>query len=78
MRQEVMQYIYSKNELKQFLREQPSWYRKLSREPTSLEEFEIASLHYFKKTIPHRVEKFSNSLHMASMMMNMLQTLNNT
>ncbi|MBS4177241.1 YlbE-like family protein [Lederbergia citrea] len=78
MREEILQYIYSKNELKQFIREQPYWYRKLAREPESLEQFEIASLHYFKKTIPHRVEKFSNGLHMASMMMGMLQSLNSS
>ncbi|MBS4217869.1 YlbE-like family protein [Bacillus sp. FJAT-49711] len=76
MRQEILQYIYSKNELKQFIREQPYWYRKLAREPETLEQFEIASLHYFKKTIPHQVEKVSNGLQMASMMMSMLQSLN--
>ncbi|MCJ8006150.1 YlbE-like family protein [Lederbergia wuyishanensis] len=75
MRQEVLEYIQSKNELKQFLREQPYWYRKLAREPETLEQFEIASLHYFKRTIPHQVEKFSNGLQMASLMMGMLQTL---
>ncbi|MBS4198835.1 YlbE-like family protein [Bacillus sp. FJAT-49732] len=75
MRQEVLQYIHSKNELRQFIREQPYWYRKLSREPESLQQFEIASLHYFKRTIPHQVEKFSNGLQMASMMMGMLQSL---
>nr|WP_285864357.1 YlbE-like family protein [Lederbergia lenta] len=71
-----MQNIYSDNELKQFLREQPFWYRKLSRDPELFSNFEIASLHYFQKTIPHKVEKFSNGLQMASMMMNMLQTMN--
>ncbi|GIN57621.1 YlbE-like family protein [Lederbergia ruris] len=76
MRQEIIQYIYNKRELQQFLREQPQWYRKLSREPEQLEQFEVASLHYFKKTIPHRIEKFSNNMHMASMMMNMLQAFN--
>lgn len=75
MRAEIQQYLYSKDELKQFIREQPHWYRKLSREPEALEQFEIASLHYFQKTIPHRVEKFTNGLQMASMMMGMLQTM---
>lgn len=71
-----MQYIHSKNDLKQFIREQPIWYRKLARHPELLEQFEIASLHYFQKTIPHRVQRFSNNLHMASMMMSMLQSMN--
>lgn len=78
MRKEIMQYINSNQELKQFLREQPYWYRKLSRDPEAIEEFQIASLHYYKKTIPHRVEQFSNNLHMASMMMHLLQSLNQT
>ncbi len=75
MRADILQYIYSKNDLKQFIRKQPYWYRKLSREPEQLEQFEIASLHYFKKTIPHQVEKFANHLQMASMMMHVLQGL---
>ncbi|GIN83830.1 hypothetical protein J6TS2_02160 [Heyndrickxia sporothermodurans] len=73
MRKDIMEYIYSKNELKQFLRRQPMWYRKLTRHPEELDKFEIASLHYFEKTIPQRVEKFNNGLQMASMMMNMIQ-----
>ncbi|QQZ08063.1 YlbE-like family protein [Heyndrickxia vini] len=75
MRQDIIEYIYSKNELKQLLRRQPMWYRKLSRHPEEIEKFEIASLHYFEKTIPQRVEKINNNLQMASMMMNMLQGL---
>lgn len=70
-----MEYIYSKKELKQFLRRQPMWYRKLSRHPEEIEKFEIASLHFFEKTIPQRVEKINNNIQMASMMMNMLQGL---
>ncbi|MED1202194.1 YlbE-like family protein [Heyndrickxia acidicola] len=76
MRAEVLEYIYSKNELKQFIREQPAWYRRLSRHPEDLEQFEIASLNYYERTIPHRVDKFYNNLQMASMMMSMLQNIN--
>lgn len=76
MRQEILEYIYSKEDVKRFIREQPYWYRKLSRDPTQLEKCEIASLNYFQKTIPHRVEKFANGLQMASVMMNMFQSMN--
>ncbi len=76
LRAEVLEYIYSKNELKQFIREQPAWYRRLSRHPEDLEQFEIASLNYYERTIPHRVDKFYNNLQMASMMMSMLQNIN--
>ncbi|MFD1705769.1 YlbE-like family protein [Siminovitchia sediminis] len=75
MRTELIQYIYSKHDLKRFIREQPQWYRTLSRNPELLERFEIASSHYFEKTIPHRVQKFSQGVQMASMMMGMLQAI---
>lgn len=76
MRKEVMDYLNSKKDLHQFIREQPHWYRKLSRNPFDLEALEVASLHYYKRTIPHHVERFSNGVQMASMMFHMLQSMN--
>ncbi|WML43581.1 YlbE-like family protein [Neobacillus sp. PS3-40] len=76
MRSEIMEYLEGQKELKEFIREQPFWYRKLSRNPYDLQSLQIASLHYYKKTIPHKVEKFSNSVQMASMMLNMFQSMN--
>ncbi|MCA1053390.1 YlbE-like family protein [Rossellomorea aquimaris] len=76
MRAEIIEYIHSNEELKMFLREMPEWYRTLSRNPNELEKFEIASINYFQKTIPHRVQKFSNGVQMASMMISMFQTMN--
>lgn len=75
MRKDVLEYLERQKELKQFVREQPIWYRKLSRNPYDLQSLEIDSLHYHKKTIPHQVEKFSNSVQMASMMFNMFQAM---
>lgn len=75
MRMEVAAYILQQPMLKKYLREQPYWYRKLSRDPNQLQNFEISSLHYFKKTIPDQVEKFSNGVQMASMMLGMLQAM---
>ncbi|MED1469655.1 MULTISPECIES: YlbE-like family protein [Bacillus] len=77
MRKDVLEYLGGQKELKQFIREQPLWYRKLSRNPYDIQSLEIASLHYYKKTIPHQVEKFSNSVQMASMMLNMFQSMKN-
>ncbi|OCA85565.1 hypothetical protein A8F94_11805 [Bacillus sp. FJAT-27225] len=75
MRREVTDYINSRKDLRQFIREQPVWYRKLTRNPAILDEFEIASLHHFEKTIPHRVAKFANGVQMASMMFHMFQSM---
>ncbi|EOR26818.1 YlbE-like family protein [Cytobacillus oceanisediminis] len=76
MRQSIKEYIAQNSELQQFIREQPQWYRQLSRNPNQLEAFEIASLHYYKKTIPDHVQKFSNGVQMASMMVSMFQAMN--
>ncbi|KOO44112.1 YlbE-like family protein [Priestia koreensis] len=75
MRKDVYDYISSKSKLQQFIREQPIWYRTLTRDPTQLEKFELASLQYFKQTIPHKIEKFSNSVEMANVMLYMLQAM---
>ncbi|WHY79217.1 YlbE-like family protein [Neobacillus sp. WH10] len=75
MRKEVLDYLERQKDLKQFVREQPLWYRKLTRNPEALQSLEIASLHYYKKTLPDQVEKFSNSVQMASMMYNMFQAM---
>lgn len=76
MRQSIKEYINQSSDLQQFIREQPQWYRRLSRNPNDLEAFEIASLHYYKRTIPDHVQKFSNGVQMASMMVSMFQALN--
>ncbi len=75
MRKDVLEYINQQKELKKFIREQPLWYRKLSRNPNDLQKLEIESLHYYKKTIPHQVEKLTNNVQMASMMFYMLQSM---
>lgn len=76
MRIEIFEYLQERTDLKEFIRQQPIWYRKLSRNPQDLQSFETASLHYFRKTIPDHVEKFSNSVQMASMMIHMFQAMN--
>ena len=77
MRREIMEYLEGQKELKDFIREKPYWYRKLSRNPYDLQSLHIASLNHYRKTIPHQVEKFSNGVQMASMMFNMFQAMNN-
>jgi len=76
MRIDVYTYLQKNKELIEFLREQPIWYRKLSRDPSQIENLEIAVLHYYQKTIPHQIEKFSNGVQMASMMVSMFKIMN--
>lgn len=75
MRKEVIQYIRTKKMLQSFIREEPRWYRLLSRYPHQLPSFEIAALHYYGQTIPHKVERIANSLQMASLMLHLFQAV---
>ncbi|MTH52605.1 hypothetical protein GKZ89_04230 [Bacillus mangrovi] len=75
MRKEIQDYIQSKPEITKFIREQPQWYRKLARNPKASEEMNLAMMHYYQKTIPHKVAQFSNSLQMASMMLGMFSSM---
>lgn len=76
MRRDILGYINSNTQLKQFIREQPGWYRKLTRNPQDLQLMEISALNYYKRTLPHQIEKFSSGVQMASMMMSMFQAMN--
>ncbi|ENQ3104577.1 YlbE-like protein [Bacillus sp. 491mf] len=73
MRSELIEFIKSNEDLQKYIREQPHWYRKLSRNPSEKEAFELAAMQYFKKTIPDKVEKFQNQLSVASLMIDMFQ-----
>ncbi|MBZ5748733.1 MULTISPECIES: YlbE-like family protein [Metabacillus] len=75
MRKEIQEQIRSNKELQQFIREQPQWFRKLSRNPNDLESLEMEMMNYYQKTIPHKVQQFSNSIQMASMMIGMFQAM---
>ncbi|QGQ46973.1 YlbE-like family protein [Metabacillus sediminilitoris] len=75
MRKEVQEHIRSNKELQKFIREQPQWFRKLSRNPNDLASLEINMMNYYQKTIPHKVQQFSNSIQMASMMIGMFKAM---
>jgi hypothetical protein len=75
MRKEIQEHIRAKKERQTFIREQPHWFRKLSRNPNDLESLEIEMMNYYQKTIPHKVQQFSNSVQMAQMMIAMFQTM---
>ncbi|CAG9611057.1 hypothetical protein CN326_01700 [Bacillus sp. AFS018417] len=73
MRKELIEFVRSNEDLQKYIREQPSWYRKLSRDPSEKDAFELAAMQYFKKTIPDKVAKFQNQLSVASIMIDMFQ-----
>ncbi|MCY9374928.1 YlbE-like family protein [Bacillus sp. T17B1] len=75
MRKEVQEFISANEERKRFIREQPIWYRRLSRKPDDLSSFQLEMMNFYEKTIPHRVNQFTNGIQMAQMMMQMFHAM---
>ncbi len=76
MRQDIMNYIRQKRDLHRFIREHPTWYRVLSRNPGKLPDFEREAMVIYEKTIPQRIDKLSRNVQMGLMLYNMLQAMN--
>lgn len=60
-------------ELHQFVRMHPYWYRKLGREPQSLNQLQEDAKLFYGKTVPQKLERLNNNLKLAMMFMQMLQ-----
>ena len=75
MRQELMQMIAANSDYHQFIQENPSWYRRLTRNPTDMDIFDRSVKQYFKKTIPDQVGKWTHNVQVASMMWDLLQMM---
>lgn len=52
MRKEVQEFISANEERKRFIREQPIWYRRLSRKPDDLSSFQLEMMNFYEK--PYR------------------------
>jgi len=76
MRKDVLEQIQQRKDLQEFIRIHPHWYRRLARDPRDMASLEIVALHFYEKTIPHQVQKFTNGVQMASMMMHMFANMN--
>lgn len=74
MRQDIMRYIEKDIDMLNYIRMRPHWYRKLSRDPETLGEFQIECKQFFRKTIPDRVGQIANSIQMAQIMMSLFSS----
>ncbi|MGN1385137.1 MAG: YlbE-like family protein [Bacillus sp. (in: firmicutes)] len=76
MRQDVFEFIKENKDYLNYIRLHPMWYRKLSRNPQLMEEMGTEATYHFEKSIPQRVNKLTNGVQVASIMLNMLQGMN--
>ncbi|TLS37655.1 YlbE-like family protein [Pseudalkalibacillus caeni] len=72
MRAELQQYLQFRRDLVLFLRNNPIWYRKLSRNPYLLSELEQESRVYYGQTFPQKIDKINNQMNMVNMLLQML------
>lgn len=75
MRKEAQFFLEAKPEVKQFVREQPHWYRLLARNPGYIYEIEQHAKQHYGHTFPQRIDKLNQQLQMASMFMNMMMAM---
>lgn len=78
LRQNIYAFIEENEDVRNYLRIQPIWYKRLMRNPQHLDQLETEAKYFFKKSIPHRVSKFSDGVQVASMMLHMFQAMNNS
>lgn len=73
MRREIQIFLYERPDLLNYIREQPYWYRWLSRDPTNIQKIENYAKEYYGKTFTQRVERVNHQLQMFSMLLSMIQ-----
>lgn len=71
----LYQYLESRDDLLKFMRMNPEWYRKITREPGLLPTMEQESKEYFGQTVTQKMERFNNQIQMVQMLMQMAQTM---
>ncbi|SDM62459.1 YlbE-like protein [Fictibacillus solisalsi] len=75
MRREIIDYLHSRPDLKFFMREQPKWYRDLSRNPMLLEVMVKEADVFFGRTFGQRIDKFHNQVKTVGLMMDFLSMM---
>ncbi|WLR52211.1 YlbE-like family protein [Bacillus tianshenii] len=75
MRLETQYLLNNRPDLKTFVRENPYWYRLLSRDPNAVTEIEQHAKYFYGKTLPQQMQKMRQQLQMVSMMMAMMQAM---
>ncbi|WP_026570477.1 MULTISPECIES: YlbE-like family protein [Sediminibacillus] len=71
MQPAIYQQLTNRPDLKHFIRMNPEWYRKLTRNPEEVTELEKAAKAFYGKTIPQRIERLSGQMQMISMLIQM-------
>jgi hypothetical protein len=61
-----------------FVRENPSWYRKLSRSPEKIFEIEQEAKIFYGKTLPQKIDRLNERIQLANMLFSMMNVMGNS
>ncbi|MBM7552879.1 YlbE-like family protein [Thalassobacillus pellis] len=75
MQPEVYQFLKNNEERIAFIRLNPEWYRKLTRDPTQYMKFDKEMKYFFGKTSIQRIERIGNQLQMMNMLIHMAKAM---
>lgn len=73
MNQDILNKLNKRQDLIEFIRKNPIWYRHLTREPNRFEEFEKAAKVFYGKTIPQRISKLDQDIKMFNLMIQLVR-----
>ncbi|MGP4040416.1 YlbE-like family protein [Gracilibacillus sp. D59] len=76
MEPETYRFIQQREDLWQFIRLNPEWYRYLTRNPNRIGELELQAKQFYGKTLPQRMEKAQQNMQMIRLLMQMAGSWN--
>ncbi|HHY74498.1 MAG TPA: hypothetical protein GX497_15000 [Bacillus bacterium] len=72
MRHEIQNYLATRRDLLIFIRENPIWYRILSRNPEKVFEIEQEAKIFFGRTFPQRIDRLEQHIQLANLLLGMM------
>ncbi|WP_017753601.1 YlbE-like family protein [Calidifontibacillus oryziterrae] len=77
MRFEIQKLLQERHDFGKFIRENPIWYRLLSRNPERIFEIEQAAKLYYGKTFPQKIDRLHQQVQLAQMLMGIMHGMAN-
>lgn len=77
MRREIQYYLANRPDLLTFVRENPFWYRILTRNPEKVYEIEEEAKIFYGRTFPQRIDRFKEQLDLVHMLFSLFQVMGN-
>ncbi|KGX93288.1 hypothetical protein N781_12845 [Pontibacillus halophilus JSM 076056 = DSM 19796] len=71
----VYQYLRNREDLLRFMRMNPDWYRRVTRDPSVIQNMEEEAKFFYGKTTTQRIEKLSTQVQMVNMLISMAQAM---